>query len=86
MNQAGRGQGQRQGSGGQGQGRGQGLRSGGQGLGQGQDTGGITDTGFGLGPGGDCYCPNCQHREPHQRGVPCYNRKCPKCGTPMTRT
>ena len=41
--------------------------------------------GFGYGPGGDCICPNCKHREPHQVGVPCYNRKCPKCGTPMTR-
>ena len=41
--------------------------------------------GFGLGPTGDCICPNCGHREPHQLGVPCYSRKCPKCGAPMTR-
>ncbi|RLI68490.1 hypothetical protein DRO91_08990 [Candidatus Heimdallarchaeota archaeon] len=41
--------------------------------------------GFASGPGGDCLCPNCGHREPHQLGVPCYNRKCPKCGAPMTR-
>ena len=41
--------------------------------------------GFGQGPGGDCICPNCGHREPHQLGVPCYTRKCPKCGTLMTR-
>ena len=41
--------------------------------------------GYGLGPGGECICPNCGFREPHQRSVPCYNRKCPKCGAPMTR-
>ncbi|HEC80898.1 MAG TPA: hypothetical protein ENI42_00520 [Thermoplasmatales archaeon] len=41
--------------------------------------------GFGLGPGGECICPNCGHKEPHQLGIPCYTRKCPKCGTPMTR-
>ena len=41
--------------------------------------------GFARGPGGDCLCPSCGHRETHQLGVPCYNRKCPKCGAPMTR-
>jgi electron transport complex protein RnfB len=41
--------------------------------------------GFGFGPGGECICPNCNHREAHIRGVPCYSRKCPKCGTPMAR-
>ena len=44
--------------------------------------------GFGRGAGGppgECICPNCQHREPHQIGVPCYTRKCPKCGAPLTR-
>lgn len=41
--------------------------------------------GFGYGPGGECICPNCQYRETHETGVPCYNKKCPKCGTPMTR-
>lgn len=42
--------------------------------------------GGGLGPGGNCICPNCGHREPHQRGAPCYTKKCPKCETPMIRT
>jgi len=41
--------------------------------------------GFARGPGGDCICPNCNYREPHQRGIPCFNKKCPRCGAPMTR-
>jgi len=41
--------------------------------------------GFALGPGGKCICPNCGFRELHQLGVSCYNKKCPKCGTTMTR-
>ena len=49
--------------------------------GQGRGLGG----GFARGPDGECRCPNCGHREPHQLGVPCYNKKCPKCGSPMTR-
>jgi hypothetical protein len=39
----------------------------------------------GMGPGGECLCPNCGHREPHRLGEPCYSRKCPRCETPMTR-
>ena len=54
---------------------------GGRGQGRGRRAGG----GFGLGPGGECICPNCGYRVPHQVGVPCYARKCPKCGAPMTR-
>jgi hypothetical protein len=41
--------------------------------------------GFGAGPGGECVCTGCGHTVPHQRGVPCYQMKCPKCGSPMTR-
>ena len=41
--------------------------------------------GFGLGPGGECVCPDCGKTAPHQRGVPCYQIKCPKCGSQMTR-
>ena len=38
-----------------------------------------------AGPGGTCVCPNCGQREPHQIGVPCFDRRCPKCGTAMAR-
>jgi len=41
--------------------------------------------GFGLGPGGECVCPNCGTKIPHQRGVPCYEHRCPKCGQAMAR-
>lgn len=39
---------------------------------------------YGIKLGDDCICPNCGQREPYQMGVPCYNRRCPKCGVPMT--
>ena len=38
-----------------------------------------------AGPAGTCVCPQCGHREPHQRGIPCFDRQCPQCGTAMTR-
>ncbi len=38
-----------------------------------------------AGPVGNCVCPNCRAVVPHQRGVPCYQQACPKCGTKMTR-
>lgn len=41
--------------------------------------------GFAAGPGGQCVCPKCGHKVQHQVGVPCYQQKCPKCGSPMTR-
>jgi len=41
--------------------------------------------GLGLGSGGDCICTACKKRIPHERGVPCMQRKCPACGAPMTR-
>jgi hypothetical protein len=34
---------------------------------------------------GECVCPNCDIRLPHQRGVPCRMNNCPKCGTIMVR-
>ncbi|EMR74637.1 hypothetical protein MBGDF03_00561 [Thermoplasmatales archaeon SCGC AB-540-F20] len=57
----------------------------GRGRGRGQGQGRGLGGGFAQGPDGECRCPNCGHREPHQLGVPCYNKKCPKCGSPMTR-
>jgi len=41
--------------------------------------------GKGLGPAGECVCPQCGTRAPHERGIPCYEQKCPKCNIPMTR-
>ena len=43
-----------------------------------QDSGGNNLTGL-------CLCPNCGYREEQQLTVPCYNKKCPKCGSPMSR-
>jgi predicted Fe-Mo cluster-binding NifX family protein len=34
---------------------------------------------------GTCLCPKCGHREPHERGVPCTQKRCPKCDAAMTR-
>ena len=39
----------------------------------------------GIGPSGDCICPNCQAKISHQAGLPCSNLNCPKCGTKMVR-
>ena len=41
--------------------------------------------GLARGPEGKCLCPSCGYRESHQLGVSCYTKKCPKCGTTMTR-
>jgi len=38
-----------------------------------------------AGPGGTCVCPKCGHTEDHDRTEPCTDKKCPKCGTMMTR-
>jgi len=70
MNQSGRGMGA---GGGRGQG---GQKPGRPGRMGGQKT---------AGPIGDCVCPQCGEKEPHQRGVPCFERKCSKCGTIMAR-
>jgi len=63
---------------GRGMGRGGGF---GGGYGRGRGFG----RGAGFGPDGTCVCQNCGYEIPHQRGVPCYTLKCPKCGGPMAR-
>jgi len=61
------------------QGRGGGGGSGGGGGGRGRMGGSA------AGPGGDCVCPSCGHREPHAVGKPCMQKTCPKCGAKMAR-
>jgi len=41
--------------------------------------------GFGLGVGGYCICTKCEHKMPHEKGSPCFKKKCPKCGAIMIR-
>jgi len=64
-------------------------RGGNQGLGQGMGKGGrrgrFGGNRPGAGPGGDCICPQCGKKLPHQAGVPCYSINCPNCGTRMMR-
>ncbi len=64
-------------------------QGGGQGGGQGQGKGGRGQGRLGGplagGAAGNCLCPKCGNREPHERGVPCLQKQCPKCGAVMTR-
>lgn len=39
----------------------------------------------GSGPGGVCLCPECGETVDHQRGVPCAEVTCPKCGARMIK-
>lgn len=39
----------------------------------------------GLGPGGECICPDCGYKIPHRRGMPCSQENCSKCGGGMIR-
>jgi len=58
----------------------------GRGLGRGRGFGGGGRMGrFAAGPSGNCVCPKCGYKEAHQTGIPCYQKKCPKCQSPMTR-
>ena len=38
-----------------------------------------------MGVDGDCVCPKCETRVPHDRGVPCQEVRCPGCGAKMLR-
>jgi hypothetical protein len=66
-----------------------GQNRGGMGPGGGQGQGGQRLGRMGgpnaAGPGGYCVCPQCGHQEPHERGIPCNQRQCPKCGASLTR-
>lgn len=55
------------------------------GSGGGREQRGGRTGGYGLGPGGQCVCPNCGATRAHERGVPCNSLPCPKCGAEMTR-
>ena len=59
----------------------------GLGLGRGAGRGGGRGRmgGFAAGPGGYCICSKCKYKESQIRGQPCVNKKCPKCGSSMTR-
>ena len=61
-------------------GQGRGLR---RGMGSGMRKGRMG--GKAAGPAGRCVCPHCKYSTPHARGVPCTQRKCPKCGVLMIR-
>ena len=37
------------------------------------------------GPPANCICPECGAVIPHQSNIPCFQTKCPRCGSPMTR-
>lgn len=30
-----------------------------------------------------CFCPECNYEEVHERGIPCVEKICPKCGIPL---
>ena len=57
----------------------------GTGRGRGKGRGGMSGNRPGAGPAGNCLCPACGIKVPHQAAVPCYSMNCPKCATPMIR-
>ena len=57
----------------------------GTGRGAGRGSGRGRMAGFAAGPEGACVCPRCGKKVAHKAGVPCYQVKCPECGTTMTR-
>ena len=57
----------------------------GTGRGMGRGGGGGRMGGKSLGPGGNCVCPNCGKRLPHQVGTPCNSINCPSCGARMVK-
>jgi predicted Fe-Mo cluster-binding NifX family protein len=76
------------GQGGKGGGRGQGGGmggSGGRGQGRGGQGRGRISGPLAGGAIGTCVCPKCGEHLAHERGVPCMQRQCPKCGTVLVR-
>ena len=59
-------------------------RKGGRGGGQGRG-GRMNGNRTAAGPGGECICPKCGTKTPHQAGVPCFQVNCPSCGSQMVR-
>ena len=55
----------------------------GSGRGRGRERGAGRGRRAGAGPVGNCICPSCGTSVPHQAGIPCFEQKCPKCGTAM---
>lgn len=69
---------------GQGSRGGGGRRGGGGGRGRGTGPGRMGGS-KAAGPDGYCVCPKCGQKVEHTTGKPCYEIKCPKCGTQLTR-
>jgi len=36
-------------------------------------------------PPANCICPQCGLMAPREPGIPCFQRKCPQCGSFMAR-
>lgn len=62
-----------------------GRGAGGTGRGMGRGGGQGRRDGSGKGLSTFCICPDCGEKTPHQRGTPCFEQQCPKCGKAMIR-
>ena len=66
------------------------LQGGGPGKGRSAGMGGsrrrrMGGSRTGAGPVGECICPKCGTTAPHEAGIPCSYKNCPKCGAKMVR-